>query len=114
MTDSPHRGREEQSGFSDGPNPTQPLGNTYPGYTDPAYASQAPYGPAYQAPAAPAPTEQLPAYSPYGYDPYSTGQYASTAGSIRQEARGNRLRRRTTNRSRPAGCGCSPRPLCWR
>ena len=75
MTDSPHIGREEQPGFSDGPNPPQPLGDTYPGYTDPAYASQTPYGPAYQAPAAPAPTEQLPAYSPYGYDPYSTGQY---------------------------------------
>jgi Mycobacterium membrane protein len=59
----------------DGPEPTQPLGNSYPGYTDPAYASQAPYGPAYQAPAAPAPTEQLPAYSPYGYDPYATSQY---------------------------------------
>jgi Mycobacterium membrane protein len=66
MTDSPRR---------DGPEPTQPLGNSYPGYTDPAYASQAPYGPTYQAPAAPAPTEQLPAYSPYGYDPYATGQY---------------------------------------
>ena len=41
MTDSPRR---------DGPDPTQPLGNSYPGYTDPAYASQAPYGPTYQAP----------------------------------------------------------------
>jgi Mycobacterium membrane protein len=66
MTDSPRR---------DGPDPTQPLGNGYPGYSDPAYASQAPYGPTYQAPAAPAPTERLPAYSPYGYDPYATGQY---------------------------------------
>ena len=66
MTDSPRR---------DGPEPTQPLGNSYPGYTDPAYASQAPYGPTYQAPPAPAPTERLPAYSPYGYDPYATGQY---------------------------------------
>ena len=77
MTDSPHRGGGEQSGFPDGPNPPQPLGNTYPAYTDPAYASQAPYGPTYQAPAAPAPTEQLPAYSPYGYDPYVTGQYGA-------------------------------------
>jgi MmpS family membrane protein len=66
MTDPPRR---------DGPDPTQPLGNSYSGYSDPAYASQAPYGPTYQAPAAPAPTERLPAYSPYGYDPYATGQY---------------------------------------
>ena len=66
MTDSPHRGGGEQSGFPDGPNPPQPLGNTYPAYTDPAYASQAPYGPAYQAPAAPAPTEQLPRNRPTG------------------------------------------------
>jgi len=66
MTESPRR---------DGTDPTQPLGNSYPGYTDPAYANQAPYGPTYQAPAAPKPTEQLPAYSPYGYDPYATGQY---------------------------------------
>ncbi len=63
MTDSPRR---------DGTEPTQPLGGSYPGYTDPAYASQAPHGPTYQAPA---PTERLPAYSPYGYDPYATGQY---------------------------------------
>jgi hypothetical protein len=68
MTDSPGR---------DGPEPTQPLGNTYPGYTDPAYASQAPYGPTYQAPAAPSPTERLPSYSPYGYDPYATDQYGA-------------------------------------
>jgi Mycobacterium membrane protein len=66
MTDSSRR---------DGPEPTEPLGNSYPGYSDPAYASQAPYGPTYQAPPAPAPTERLPAYSPYGYDPYATGQY---------------------------------------
>jgi hypothetical protein len=63
MTDSPRR---------DGAEPTQPLGNGYPGYSDPAYASQAPYGPSYQAPA---PTERMPAYPPYGYDPYATGQY---------------------------------------
>jgi Mycobacterium membrane protein len=68
MTDSPRR---------DEPEPGQPLGNSYPGYTDPAYASQAPYGPTYQAPAAPNPTERLPAYSPYGYDPYATDQYAA-------------------------------------
>jgi Mycobacterium membrane protein len=68
MTDSPRR---------DGPEPTQPLGNSYPGYTDPAYASQAPYGPTYQAPAAPNPTERLPAYPPYGYDPYATGEYGA-------------------------------------
>jgi hypothetical protein len=64
MTDSPRR---------DGADPTQPLGPSYPGYTDPAYANQAPYGPTYQPP----PTEQLPAYSPYGYDPYATGQYGA-------------------------------------
>jgi hypothetical protein len=68
MTDSPRR---------DGPEPTQPLGNSYPGYTDPAYASQASYGPSYQAPYVPPPTEQLPAYSPYGNDPYATGQYGA-------------------------------------
>ena len=71
MTDSPHRGRDEQPDFRDGPGPTQPLGGGYQGYPDPAYASQAPYGPTYQNPAAPPPTEQM----PYGYDPYSTGQY---------------------------------------
>jgi hypothetical protein len=68
MTDSPRR---------DGPEPTQPLGNSYPGYTDPAYASQASYGPPYQAPYVPPPTEQLPAYSPYGNDPYATGGYGA-------------------------------------
>ena len=68
MTDSPRR---------DGSEPTQPLGNSYPGYTDPAYASQASYGPPYQAPYVPPPTEQLPAYSPYGIDPYATGQYGA-------------------------------------
>ncbi len=77
MTDSPHRGGEEQSGFGQGPAPADPLGNTYPGYTDPAYASQAPYGPAYQGPT---PTEHLPAYSPYGYDPYATGEYGQYGG----------------------------------
>jgi hypothetical protein len=75
MTDSPHRGRDEQPGFRDGPGPTHPLDNSSPGYTDPAYASQTPYGHTYQTPTTPPPTEQLPAYSPYGYDPYSTGQY---------------------------------------
>ena len=79
MTDSPHRGGDEHSGFRDGPAPTQPLGDTYPGYTDPAYASQTPYGSAYQAPA-PSPTEHLPAYSPYGYDPYATGPYGQYGG----------------------------------
>ncbi len=59
----------------DGPEPTQPLGPSYPAYTDPAYAGQAPYGPTYQAPQVPDPTRQLPPYSPYGYDPYATGQY---------------------------------------
>jgi Mycobacterium membrane protein len=68
MTDSPRR---------DGPEPTQPVGNSYPGYTDPAYASQASYGPPYQAPYVPPPTERLPAYSPYGTDPYATGQYGA-------------------------------------
>lgn len=71
MTDSPHRGRDEQPGFRDGPDPTQPLSGGYQGYPDPAYASQAPYGPSYQNPTAPPPTEQL----PYGYDSYSTSQY---------------------------------------
>lgn len=69
MTDSPRR---------DGTEPTQPQGNSYPGYTDPAYANQAPYGPSYQAPHAPNPTEPMSPYSPYGYqysDPYATGQY---------------------------------------
>jgi hypothetical protein len=66
MSDSPRR---------DGPDPTQPPDNSYPGYTDPAYASQTSYGPPYQAPYVPPPTERLPAYSPYGYDPYATGQY---------------------------------------
>ena len=68
MTDSPRR---------DGVDPTQPLGSSYPGYTDPAYAGQAPYGPTYQPPAVPNPTEQLPTYSPYGYDPYATNQYGA-------------------------------------
>jgi len=68
MTDSPRR---------DGPEPAQPLGNSYSGYTDPAYASQASYGPPYQAPYVPPPTERLPAYSPYGNDPYATGQYGA-------------------------------------
>jgi hypothetical protein len=67
MTDSPRR---------DGQDPTQPLGASYPGYSDPAYANQAPYGPTYQAPAAPEPTERLPAYSPYGGDQYATGPFA--------------------------------------
>lgn len=83
MTDSPFRGREEQSG--QGGRGDQ-WANSGPGYSDPAYASQAPYGAPYQPPP-PRPTERLPAYSPYGYDPYdpydphgphgpyATGQY---------------------------------------
>ncbi|WP_006241304.1 MmpS family transport accessory protein [Mycolicibacterium tusciae] len=71
MTDSPHRGRDEQPDFRDGPSPTQPLSGGYQGYPDPAYASQAPYGPTYQNPAAPPPTEQM----PYGYDPYAASQF---------------------------------------
>ena len=55
MTDSPRR---------DGTEPTQPLANSYPAYTDPAYASQAPYGPTYQAPAAPNPTAAAAAVLP--------------------------------------------------
>jgi hypothetical protein len=66
MTESPRR---------DGTEPTRPIGNSYPGYTDPAYASQAPYGPTYQPPPGYRPTERRPAYSPYGYDPYTTGQF---------------------------------------
>ncbi len=61
----------------DGPDPTQPLGPSYPGYPDPAYAGQSPYGPTYQAPQVPDPTRQLPPYAPYGYDPYTTGQYGT-------------------------------------
>lgn len=76
MTDSPHRGRDEQSGSRSGPDPTPSQGSGYQGYPDPAYASQAPYGPTYQTPAAPPPTEQL----PYSYDPYSTGQYHQYGG----------------------------------
>jgi hypothetical protein len=59
----------------DGPEPTQPLGPSYPTYSDPAYAGPSPYGPTYQAPQVPDPTRQLPPYSPHGYDPYATGQY---------------------------------------
>ena len=70
MTDSGHRGREEQSRGRE-----EHRGSSYPGYTDPAYASQAPYGPPYQPPPPPRPTERLPAYSAYGSDPYATGQY---------------------------------------
>jgi hypothetical protein len=66
MTDTPR---------GEGPDPTQPLGPSYPTYSDPAYAGQAPYGPTYQPPQVPDPTRQLPPYSPYGYDPYATGQY---------------------------------------
>ena len=60
----------------DGPDPTQPLGPSYPGYSDPAYAGQSPYGPTYQPPQVSDPTRQLPPYSP-GYDPYGTGQYGT-------------------------------------
>ena len=59
----------------DGTEPTQPLGPSYPAYSDPAYAGQSPYGPTYQAPQVPDPTQQLPPYSPYGYNPNATGQY---------------------------------------
>ncbi|KKW62834.1 hypothetical protein A5633_01715 [Mycolicibacterium elephantis] len=72
MTDSPHRGGEEQAGWRDGSVPSQPPSAGYPGYADPAYASQTGYGPSYQTPA---PTQQMPPYPPYGYDPYATGQY---------------------------------------
>ena len=61
----------------DGPEPTQPLGPSYPTYSDPAYASQTGYNPSYQPPQPPDPTRQLPPYSPYGYDPYATGQYGT-------------------------------------
>lgn len=61
----------------DGPEPTQPLGPGYLGYTDPAYSNQPPYAPQYQAPPQPEPTRVLPPYSPYGYDPYATGQYGT-------------------------------------
>jgi Mycobacterium membrane protein len=61
----------------DGPEPTQPLGPSYPTYSDPAYAGQTGYNPSYQPPQAPDPTRQLPPYSPYGYDPYATGQYGT-------------------------------------
>ncbi len=77
MTDSPHRG---QWGNRD--EPTQALGNGYPGYPDPAYASQTSYGPPYQPPPGqgPAPTQPIPGYPPYGYDPYATGQYPPPYG----------------------------------
>ncbi|WP_123024804.1 MmpS family transport accessory protein [Mycolicibacterium stellerae] len=61
----------------EGPDPTQPLGPSYPAYGDPAYAGQPPYPPTYQAPQAPDATRQLPPYSPYGYDQYSTGHYGT-------------------------------------
>ena len=74
MTDSPHRGREEQSGFSDGrtrSNRGQQLSRIHrSGVCEPGALR-----PHLPGTAAPAPTERLPAYSPYGYDPYSTGQY---------------------------------------
>lgn len=38
MTDSPHRGGEEQAGWRDGSVPSQPPSAGYPGYADPAYA----------------------------------------------------------------------------
>ena len=97
MTDSPRR---------DGTEPTQPLGNSYPAYTDPAYASQAPYGPTYQAPAGPNPTQPLPQYSPYGYDPTPPG---STASSTRRVSRRNR---RPSRRNRRAGSGGPRRWPC--
>jgi hypothetical protein len=95
MTDSPRR---------DGPEPTQPLGNSYPGYPDPAYASQAPYGPAYQTPGPPAETEQLPAYSPYGYDPYTTASPIHPAESHLL---------RPMSPSHRCGCGSWRRSPCW-
>ena len=61
----------------EGPEPTQPLGYSYPAYPDPAYSGQPPYPPTYQAPQETDPTRQLPPYSPYGYDPYATGQYGT-------------------------------------
>lgn len=79
MTDTPGRGRDEQTryggrdeagvGYSGG------YSGAYPGYSDPAYASQA-YGPTYQPPG-PAPTQHMPPYSQYGYDPSATGYGAS-------------------------------------
>lgn len=105
MTDSPHRGRDEQSGSGYGPNPAQPSDGGYQGQPDPAYASQAPYGPTYQTPSAPPPTEQL----PYGYDPTQPASTTRTAAvSIRPTAPDNRR----TSRSHPAGCGCWPRRRC--
>jgi hypothetical protein len=59
----------------DGPEQAQPLGPSYPTYSDPAYAGQTGYNPIYQPPQAPDATRQLPPYSPYGYDPYATAQY---------------------------------------
>jgi hypothetical protein len=54
--------------------PTEPLGNQYPAYTDPAYAGQSPYTPSYAAPVNPPganPTEPLPQYwtQTYGQGP---------------------------------------------
>jgi hypothetical protein len=64
----------------EGPEPTQPLGGSYPAYNDPAYAGQSPNGPTYQPPPVPNPTEPLPPYNQYGqYGPgqYGTGLYGS-------------------------------------
>jgi heme/copper-type cytochrome/quinol oxidase subunit 2 len=57
MNDSPRPGSPSE--------PTEPLGNQYPAYTDPAYAGQSPYSPSYAAPVTPPgtnPTEPLPQY----------------------------------------------------
>ncbi len=95
----------------DGPEPTQPLGPSYPGYPDPAYAGQSPYGPTYQAPQVPDPTRQLPPYSPYGYDPYATGQYGTGQyGPPYPPASRRKVHRRP---SRRGGCGWWPRSRCF-
>ena len=106
MTDSPHRGREEQSGFREGPDPTQPLGNAYPGTPIRHMRARPPTAP----PIRPPPRRPRPSSSgvlavrlrPLR-DRAST---ANTAGSIRPQDRANRRR---MSRSRPAGCGCWPR-----
>ncbi|MCV7281170.1 hypothetical protein H7J88_16120 [Mycolicibacterium flavescens] len=71
MTDTPGRGRDEQTGYRGRDDGGYAHSGDPSAYNDPAYASQA-YGPTYQPPG-PAPTQQLPPYGQYGYDPYATG-----------------------------------------
>ena len=100
MTDSPRR---------DGADPTQPLGDGYPGYTDPAYAGQAPArahlpgpggGESHRAAARVLAVRLRPLRDRPIRRPVS-------AGGVHQN------RRRPMIRSRRAGCGSSPPSRCW-